>query len=133
MSNFDETLIKLANSQLLFDTEKIPDLPLRFQRENLTAEYGSVGNVKFANSDCVRLEDKEGAEIFCACGKPVVFTMVGTTACLCLCQECFDKKLNQSLCICGKPVISTIISKNAFLSLCQECYEKRLMEEVDER
>lgn len=57
----------------------------------LQAEYGSVGNVNFADA---RLCNADGEEILCKCGKPSGMAIIGRESYVARCNECMEKANN---------------------------------------
>jgi hypothetical protein len=54
----------------------------------LQAEYGSCGNVRFANPEQVKMYYADGTEVLCKCGKPAGMGCMGLEAYLAWCDEC---------------------------------------------
>ena len=56
--------------------------------EELIAEDGSSGNIRFINPEAVRMYDSGGNVMLCKCGKPAGSAVIGTEAFIVWCSDC---------------------------------------------
>lgn len=62
--------------------------------ENVRAEFGSTGDVRFLDPENVRVYDREGNVINCKCGKPAGSAAMGKEEFVAWCADC--SPLNQT-------------------------------------
>ena len=58
---------------------------------NYVAEFGCSMPVNWLGESQVTMSDSDGKQIFCKCGKPATSGLIGTSAYLAQCSECFNK------------------------------------------
>lgn len=58
--------------------------------EELISEFGSIGPIKFLDSQCSSIVDEDGYAIKCRCGKDAVGSIFSENCLLNLCLDCMD-------------------------------------------